>query len=394
MLITPGSWPARVLCSDFLHQYQRGFTPNPDFLCNHKIKFSAFLQFCLAEIPGVDRIATGHYAQLAPLPQTPHSPRTFGLRTAVDANKDQTYFMAGLSQVDLMPFTLLTYPIHSLTPLPFRLAPTHRKKDVLKHVMFPVGHLSKPDVVALAREAGLHEVADQRESMGICFIGKRRFGDFISEYLAPRPGRFVTRDGDDLGGHMGHFRFTRGQCAHIPSLREKHFVADKCAETNTVIVVPGRRHPALYTTQLAGDDWRWSCSDAALLAPLLGASSPRDLDSGFTLHCQLRTRHRMPLLDCTVALPPGYFSSQPPAGIPSDSLRRGIVCAVRPACSRISSPPSQGPLEVTSAQPVRAVTPGQIVALYKNGFCIAGGTITSIGPSLADLGLDLEAGVA
>ncbi|XP_078732581.1 mitochondrial tRNA-specific 2-thiouridylase 1 isoform X1 [Lampetra fluviatilis] len=168
--------------SAMLRGYEGGRTPNPDILCNRHIKFHHLLQFAMERL-GADAVATGHYARTslqeeAVLGQTycaggdpPHGVR---LLVSADPAKDQTFF---LSQVPA---------------------------SALRHALFPVGGLPKALVRRVAAQAGLNHVLQRRESVGMCFIGKRKFENFLLEYLEPRPGSFVSlEDGRVLGQHKG-----------------------------------------------------------------------------------------------------------------------------------------------------------------------------------------------
>jgi len=135
----------------FLQEYKAGRTPNPDVLCNREIKFKAFLDLALEM--GADCIATGHYARLA-------CNRHCHLLRAADENKDQTYFLYMLGQ------------------------------HALQHSLFPLGDLSKPEVREIARQAGFDNY-QKKDSTGICFIGERRFRDFLSTYLPANPGEIL-----------------------------------------------------------------------------------------------------------------------------------------------------------------------------------------------------------
>ncbi len=181
-------------------QYNRGLTPNPDILCNMKIKFDAFLKHAIKQ-NNSHFLATGHYAQTLVNPMT-----GLQLGTAHDPTKDQTYFLAGLGQ------------------------------DVLSRVCFPVGNLSKRQVKDIAVHAGFTNTAERKESMGICFIGKRNFPSFISEYIDQQPGLFVGLDGATLGQHNGSFLYTIGQRSRVKSLNERHFVIGKDLERRAVVL--------------------------------------------------------------------------------------------------------------------------------------------------------------
>src|SRR5438445_376435 len=148
----------------FLREYQAGRTPNPDVLCNSEIKFNAFLDHALSL--GAERIATGHYAQLR------RTEDGVLLLKAVDRAKDQTYFLHRLDQ---------------------------RQLD---RTLFPIGHLTKSAVRAIAREQRIPTYA-KKDSTGICFIGESPFRDFLARYLPKAPGRVETADGVVVGRHAG-----------------------------------------------------------------------------------------------------------------------------------------------------------------------------------------------
>ena len=144
----------------FLEEYKAGRTPNPDVMCNKEIKFKAFLEHAMNL--GADYLATGHYARVEE-----RDGEVVMLR-GIDNNKDQTYFLNQLTQAQL------------------------------SKVMFPIGHLPKPEVRKIAEEAGL-ATAKKKDSTGICFIGERNFKEFLSQYLPAQPGNMETFDGEVKG---------------------------------------------------------------------------------------------------------------------------------------------------------------------------------------------------
>ena len=154
---------------EFLEELRKGRTPNPDILCNREIKFQLFLDKAL-EL-GADFLATGHYCR------TDERGR---LLKGMDPNKDQSYFLHAISS------------------------------RALKKVLFPVGSLCKPAVKEKARALGL-PTAEKKESMGICFIGKRDFKTFLAPHLGYSPGPFCTTDGKHVGEHDGAAYYTIGQ---------------------------------------------------------------------------------------------------------------------------------------------------------------------------------------
>jgi tRNA-specific 2-thiouridylase len=197
----------------FLSEYKAGRTPNPDILCNKEIKFKAFLNYALSL--GADYMATGHYARREHL----------SLLKGKDDNKDQSYFLYALSQ------------------------------EQLKYALFPVGHLEKTEVRRIAKEANLATYA-KKDSTGICFIGERKFKDFLQQYLPAQPGRIETEDGKIIGTHHGLMYYTIGQRKGIGiggmrNADEKAwFVVEKNIPQNILVVGQGQDHPALYKKSL------------------------------------------------------------------------------------------------------------------------------------------------
>ncbi|BAO44604.1 tRNA 2-thiouridine(34) synthase MnmA [Thiolapillus brandeum] len=274
----------------FLEEYKAGRTPNPDVLCNREIKFKAFLDHALDM--GADYIATGHYARV----DCNHGCH---LLKAEDDNKDQTYFLYMLGQ------------------------------HALKHSLFPLGGHSKPQVRELARQAGFANYR-KKDSTGICFIGERRFRDFLSTYLPANPGEIQTPDGQVIGEHQGLMYYTIGQrqglgIGGVQGTGEAPwFVAQKDLENNRLIAVQGHDHPLLFAPSLEAEQLHWVAGQAP----------------GHELRCQARCRHRQPLQDCEIS-------------IAGDHMR------------------------VVFKQPQRAITPGQSVVLYQGQECLGGGIIRS-----------------
>jgi tRNA-specific 2-thiouridylase len=163
----------------FLSEYINGRTPNPDILCNKEIKFDCFIDYALKQRQGA-MIATGHYARI-------DGDR---LLRGFDRSKDQSYFLS------------------------------HISLKALRLSLFPVGHLCKSEVKRMAASLGL-ATAYKKESMGICFIGKRSFPQFIRQYVPHTPGPFCSLDGTILGQHEGLWRYTIGQNAAIGGQAQK-----------------------------------------------------------------------------------------------------------------------------------------------------------------------------
>lgn len=211
--------------TQFIADLKKGWTPNPDILCNREIKFKVFLEKAL-EL-GADYLATGHYCQ---------NLRVEGkqaLVKGVDGNKDQTYFL----------YTL--------------------QNKTLEKVLFPIGGLEKPEVRRLAREHGL-ATSDKKDSTGICFIGERHFRQFISQYIAFQAGSFQTLAGKIVGNHQGAAYYTLGQRKGlgIGGAGEAWFVVGKDIEKNIVYVEQGSDHPSLYCSELTAIELTWVASEA------------------------------------------------------------------------------------------------------------------------------------
>ena len=276
----------------FLAEYRAGRTPNPDVLCNREIKFKVFLDHC-REL-GAAHIATGHYARTGPDPRG----GTLLLR-ARDANKDQSYFLHAVAG------------------------------EAIARTLFPLGELDKPQVRRLARAAGLI-THDKRDSTGICFIGERRFADFLKHYLPARPGPIATPEGRVLGEHQGLMYYTIGQRAglRIGGIRgasdQPWYVAAKDLETNTLSVVQGDDSALLHWRGLRAEQLHWIGPPPA----------------GTRFACTAKTRYRQPDQACVVDL-------------------------------------DGGRCQVQFTTPQRAITPGQSVVFYAGERCLGGGVITA-----------------
>lgn len=207
----------------FLDGYKRGITPNPDILCNREVKFKVFLDDALAQ--GADKIATGHYVQ-----KGMRKNRAVLLR-GHDSGKDQSYFL------------------HAIT------------HDALMRSEFPIGHLEKKVVRALAEEAGL-VTANKKDSTGICFIGEQDFTTFLSRYLPAQPGDIVDESGRVIGQHGGALYYTTGQRAGIGGVKGADsslpwFILEKDVVSNTLVAGQGRNHPKLIHSHLEVRNFSW-----------------------------------------------------------------------------------------------------------------------------------------
>jgi tRNA-uridine 2-sulfurtransferase len=239
----------------FLDDYKAGRTPNPDVLCNSEIKFRAFLDYALTL--GADHIATGHYARLRP------SSSGVDLLKALDAAKDQSYFLHRLTQEQLAP------------------------------TLFPLGELVKRDVRMIARRERIPTWA-KKDSTGICFIGERPFRDFLARYLPKTPGAIETPEGRVVGRHHGLAYYTLGQRQGlgVGGMRGGSdlpwFVSAKDATRNTLVVVQGHADARLYRAVVDAEGPSW----------IAGAAPP----AAALAHAAAKTRYRMQDAPCRVEL--------------------------------------------------------------------------------------------
>jgi tRNA-specific 2-thiouridylase len=277
----------------FLQEYEAGRTPNPDVLCNREIKFKAFLDFATDQL-NATAIATGHYASVA------RDGEHFRLLRALDEAKDQTYFLYMLGQ------------------------------QALGKSLFPLGHLSKTEVREIAEQAGFPN-HKKKDSTGICFIGERKFRDFLQRFLPAKPGTIEDPMGNQIGQHQGLMYYTLGQRQGLGigglkgAAEAPWFVASKDLDRNVLIAVQGHQHPLLMCQKLICGQLHWVAGRAPA-APFQSIA---------------RIRHRQPLQSCRV------------------------------------QPIGSGLYEVLFDSPQRAATPGQSLVLYDDQVCLGGGIIES-----------------
>lgn len=234
--------------TEFLAAFQKGWTPNPDILCNREIKFKVFLDKAM-EL-GADFLATGHYCQN--LMDHHGYPR---LVKGNDPHKDQTYFLYTLN------------------------------RRILSRVLFPVGSLEKSQVRCLARQHHL-ATSEKKDSTGICFIGERDFRSFLSQYVAIQPGHFETLQGKKVGKHMGTAYYTLGQRKGlgIGGAGEAWFVVGKDPNRGVVYVEQGADHPALYCDELIAIDLSWVGEEPPLPFSCQSKIRYRQCDQACTIH--------------------------------------------------------------------------------------------------------------
>ncbi len=285
---------ARVF-EHFLAEQRAGRTPNPDVLCNREVKFGVALAY--ARRLGAEWFATGHYARIV------RGPDGIELHQGRDPGKDQSYFLHAVDRAHL------------------------------ERVLMPLGELSKHEVRARARRAGL-AVFDKPDSTGICFIGERPFREFLGRFVPNAPGPIVSSEGERIGTHCGLAFYTLGQREGLaiggrPGARHPWYVAAKDLERNALIVVQGRDHPLLWQSELTTGPMHWLAG---------GAHVPR--------RCAVKVRYRQP--------------DQP----------------------ALWEPAAEGAARIVFEEPQRAITPGQYAVLYDGTRCLGGGVIEQVAPDI------------
>ena len=276
--------------SCFLEEYRAGRTPNPDVVCNREIKFRAFLDYALDL--DTDYIATGHYVRCET------GPSSVCLKKARDSDKDQSYFL------------------HTLD------------RGQLEKSLFPLGEVEKSQVRAIAREQNFR-VHDKKDSTGICFIGERKFRDFLKDYIPARPGPIMTTEGDCVGEHEGVMFYTIGQRQGLgiggqASLPEgPWYVVDKDVRTNCLFVAQSQQHAALFHSTILTQAIHWVAGQPP--------AATKDLSA--------KIRYRQP----------------------------DQACSIHP-CRGTG-------YEISFTEPQWAVTPGQSVVFYEQDTCLGGGII-------------------
>ena len=277
--------------NQFLVDHQNGFTPNPDVLCNKEIKFDVLQKY--ADEIGANKIASGHYAKIV------KADEKFFICKAVDSSKDQSYFLYQLTN------------------------------QILESVEFPLGDILKKDIRKIAQENNLIN-ASKKDSTGICFIGDRKYNNFVSQFLKSNVGKIITVDGEEIGTHNGYMYFTVGQRkglgigARQSAFDQPWYVVNKDIDNNIVYVAQGSDHPALFSDELIADNMYWNL----------------DIQKNIPFKCNAKVRYR----------------------------------DIDHSCSILSSKDDQ--CYIKFDHKIKAITSGQSIVLYhENGVCIGGGII-------------------
>ena len=269
-----------------IDQAKKGFTPNPDVFCNRLIKFGLFMEYIDTQFSGkFDKIASGHYAQLT------SNNGTLLLKKAPDAIKDQTYFLSYL------------------------------KPAQLERLVFPIGHLDKPQVRALAQQYDLPN-KDRKDSQGICFLGKLKFNDFLKHYLGEKPGDKIEYEtGKKLGEHKGFWYHTIGQRQGSGLSGGPWYVVDKDVDKNIVYFSKSYYDADKKRNSLVVGDVNWL------------NDTPQEVQ------LEVKLRHGPQAHPCVIALR------------------------------------NDGNIDVTLAADDQGIAQGQIAAFYKGDVCLGAGII-------------------
>ena len=277
----------------FLSEFKLGRTPNPDILCNKHVKFKAFLNYAIDDL-GAEYIATGHYARVG------YQNDSYQLLKGLDPNKEQSYFLYTLGQ------------------------------KALSKTLFPIGEMMKPELRALAKKAGFDN-HKKKDSTGICFIGERKFKEFLQRYLPTQAGKMRTPEGRYIGEHHGLMYYTLGQRQGLGiggvkgAPDEPWYVLEKDLENNVLIVGQGHEHPLMLHNSLEAGQLDW-CNNKPLST---------------AIHCRAKTRYR----------------------------QQDQACYLEPL--------ENNRCRATFEKSQRAITPGQSVVFYTGDICLGGGVIES-----------------
>ena len=289
-------------------EFEKGRTPNPDIMCNKFVKFDLFMKE--AEKLECDFVATGHYARVI------H--RTIDPGSEPGKTEDISSRHAGLDPVSSVPrerILMGSDPNKDQTYFLWAINP-----NVLDKVLFPIGHLPKPEVRKIAEKHNL-PVFDKKDSVGICFVGEVDMKAFLKERLPEDPGEIVTTEGKVVGTHDGINFYTIGQRKGLGMAGGPYYVVDKDKEKKRLIV-SSQYSPKLYKKKLVADSLNWF-------------HQPEQLPHA----CKARVRYRQEPVDCVI-----------------EKIEKDEAV-------------------VTFTQDQRAITSGQSLVLYDGEEMIGGGVI-------------------
>lgn len=276
-----------------ISEYSQGRVPNPDIFCNKYVKFGVFLQ--KAKEMGADFVATGHYAQNI------EKDGIFYLTESVDKEKDQSYFLYTLSQ------------------------------EQLKHILFPVGHLTKPEVRKLAEKFGL-PTATKKDSQGLCFMGNIDIKEFLSHFIETKRGNVLNTSGEIIGHHEGSQFLTIGQ-------RHGFTITKKSPEDPRFFIVS--KNLLDNTITVASKDLELEKINAVKAVVLQNLHVIAGVETSMPLKAEVRIRYRQEKLSCIV---------------------KKVI----------------DKYEIEFIDPLGAVAVGQSAVLYRGETCLGGGIIEKV----------------
>lgn len=237
----------KEVVDDFLNEYEKGRTPNPCIRCNKRVKLGLLIN--KAEELGYEQVASGHYAILKKVKGK------YKLYKAVDAEKDQTYFLYTLDQ------------------------------EQLSHLLFPLGEYEKKDVRKLAAKYKL-PVAAKKDSNEICFINEKSHNEFLKRYLKLKSGNIKLLNGQKIGEHQGLPLYTIGQRKGIEiGGRGPYYAAKMDYKTNTLYVTDNANDPTLFSDSLIAKNVNW-----------ISGGDPK-----MPLQCEAVIRYRHKAVKCKVS---------------------------------------------------------------------------------------------
>jgi len=302
----------RTVMKYFFEEYKKGRTPNPDVMCNKEIKFKLLYNWAMKK--GFDFMATGHYARISSKIEGikssyPLTTTNYKLDRSKDEFKDQTYFIYNI------------------------------KNEQLRHLLFPVGNMTKSQVKVLAKKIGLPN-AQKKESMGLCFVGKIRLKDFLEQKLKIKPGEIVDQAGQKLGRHQGLQNYTLGQRQGIKvGQGGPYFVYGKDLKHNILYVTNNPDDEQLLTKEVQIHSVNWLANPWSMEHGAWNKKRKVIYDSSPKVYLQARYRHQGGLVPIAIV-----------------RIKNDLYQAV-------------------FKKPQKAVASGQSLVLYKGKECVGGGVI-------------------
>jgi tRNA-specific 2-thiouridylase len=252
-----------------IEEAKAGRTPNPDILCNNQIKFGEFYNKINDSF---EKVATGHYAQIQE--DTGHRTQdtaVYLLRKSPDPIKDQTYFLARLTQ------------------------------EQLSRAMFPIGKYTKEEVRELAEKFDLPN-RDRKDSQGICFLGKVPFREFIKHHLGEKPGDFVDlSSGKKVGKHSAYWFYTIGQRQGLGLSGGQWFVVEKDSDKNIVYLAQGYEPESVYSDSFDVCDMHWISPEYKTRNSKLETRKISDFEFRIS-SLNVKIRHGEKSYECTLEL--------------------------------------------------------------------------------------------